>query len=242
MKYRIRFSHSQSLVICRAIYQAPILYSTKRKISKIDLENWNPLIFLHIPKCAGTTIESMLKNRYGDKHLSVKDLHQFKSYQFTSDNLPDSITLKHIPLDSLNEIFGRGFDINSKQVFTIIRDPYHRFVSIYNYLTQKGQIPRNMNPDEVLKHLIKNFMSPSLLTKGIPLAFAAPQSYFFGDVPLDCVNIYPLSYVGEFGLQEIKGSLKHENKARESKFVHSIKTRELIQEFYAKDYLKFKTF
>lgn len=78
----------------------------------------NKLVFIHIPKTGGTSIEEEFKNR-GDEPL-------FFSSEYKINN--------HSPQHSTyNELKNWNFIPDNFKVFTIIRHPYERFISEYNY-------------------------------------------------------------------------------------------------------------
>lgn len=76
-------------------------------------------IFLHIPKCAGTSIGNFFINEFQYKN---DELSLFKDFNyFTYDS-------HRIHFDNLNEEILQNYF-----VFTIVRHPYTRFVSEYKY-------------------------------------------------------------------------------------------------------------
>lgn len=97
------------------------------------MEPKNILIFLHIPKTAGTTLRSILDREYGRKRTFLID----------GDNSPKSIP-EHIPVESLQKItlvsgghlfFGIHRSIPSPSTyFTILREPVSRVVSHYYHV------------------------------------------------------------------------------------------------------------
>jgi hypothetical protein len=71
------------------------------------LEDNTPFMFIHIPKCAGTSIQSWYKKVFNDKVIIVN----------------------HAPV--------KNFGINNFFKWTIVRNPYDRFISWYKF---RGQI------------------------------------------------------------------------------------------------------
>jgi len=81
----------------------------------------NELLFVHIPKTGGTSIEDSLK-----KHNI--NVGRFKN-SMKNTELFNNVTCSywHIPPKNMNISF------NDYNVFTVIRNPYKRFVSEYKY-------------------------------------------------------------------------------------------------------------
>ena len=69
------------------------------------MDKLNQLLFLHIPKTAGTSIN--------------EDLQPYLKYQFG-----------HV---TAQEYIERGFDLKNIFTFTFVRNPYDRFVSLFFY-------------------------------------------------------------------------------------------------------------
>ena len=87
------------------------------------------LLFVHIPKTGGTSLENFLQNKYKQTLLS----------SFTNDILPDpeyrKISLQH---QTYNTIFKYRdiLDINfeSIKIISIVRNPYDRIISYLLFL------------------------------------------------------------------------------------------------------------
>ena len=79
------------------------------------------LVFIHIPKCAGTTVEKIIGTSTPDEYFSSwKNIQKGKlktSQHFTYLELKNDLDI------NWDEFF----------VFSIVRNPYARFVSEYNY-------------------------------------------------------------------------------------------------------------
>lgn len=79
-------------------------------------------IFIHIPKCAGTTIEKMLGT------CTVDELFSHTVVDGEQKNLQH---LTYLELKSKLKI-----DWSNYYVFSVVRNPYDRFVSEYKYLKE----------------------------------------------------------------------------------------------------------
>ena len=87
----------------------------------------NKLVFIHVPKCAGTSIENMIM---GDrKSFKVKDIG---STHVKADGFLEFAEGKHKPLRYYQENFKEAFE--SYYFFTFVRNPWSRLHSLYNYM------------------------------------------------------------------------------------------------------------
>ena len=130
----------------------------------------NKLIFFHIPKNAGTSVSSALlknENYYYPWVIISKILRKFKKTDnFFFDNLQKKIylftsheTVKTIEKKISSEIFDNFFK------FAVVRNPYSRFVSRYNYMKLTNKL-KELNFSEFLK-------------KHVELSLIADQQYKF---------------------------------------------------------------
>ena len=122
----------------------------------------NKLIFFHIPKNAGTSMSSaLLKNEvyYYPWVIVSKILRKFKKTDnFFYDNFQKKIHLftSHEPVASIeekisNQIFNNFFK------FAIVRNPFSRFVSRYNYIKSVNKLMK-LNFFEFVKNHVKSPM------------------------------------------------------------------------------------
>jgi hypothetical protein len=87
----------------------------------------NKYVFIWIPKNAGTSIYLSMRKRGMIKYKRLTSIKWFYNSNF-------SLTFGHTSLDSL---IASGMlkedEISGAHFFTVLRDPYERFNSIYNY-------------------------------------------------------------------------------------------------------------
>ncbi len=153
------------------------------------------ILFIHVPKAAGTSIVQSLYNRHDWCHLNYRD------YQQLFDN--------------------QNFDSISKIAF--VRDPYDRFVSAYNYLRYKSRasFDRFWVESNIGKDSIDSFIERWLDAKSVEDCsvdhFRSQASYLCdsaGELNIDYIG--KLETLGDdisrinakFGL---KITVKHEN-------------------------------
>ena len=90
----------------------------------------SPFIFVHIPKCAGTSIEQAFIPIV-TPHQSFKELPEEARSRFW---LPGREMLQHSKLRR----YGRSFPLELHFKFAIVRNPWDRAISQIEYLRAKG--------------------------------------------------------------------------------------------------------
>jgi hypothetical protein len=105
------------------------------------------LIYLHIPKTAGTYIQLTLLKKYGFfvYNWCAPD---YQSCVFSYKNLPIST---YFSQPEILEIMGIE-NLDEYRKFTFVRNPYHRFISAWKYLIEKGYLSNT----ETLENIIIN--------------------------------------------------------------------------------------
>lgn len=117
-----------------------------------------PVLFLHIPKTAGTSFLMMLRNTFGDRR--VHRVEQMDgNIQTTIDQIVDNDLNKlscltgHLPM----HLLGRHLD--RFQPFTILREPVARILSLYRFLRDgsPAEVKRlGLRPDFELRALLES--------------------------------------------------------------------------------------
>lgn len=137
-------------------------------------------IFIHIPKCAGTSIE---------KYLGMATTKQLFSYKKVKDtdltiSNPDWDTLnrppQHLKAYQLKQLLPNDVFANFYK-FSVVRNPYDRFVSEFSYI--------NDAPNEKTAE----FMFPSIskfIDAVLPLSEKDKVELFDGHLDYQCDYIY----------------------------------------------------
>lgn len=209
-------------------------------------------IFIHIPKCAGTSIEHALGHfdghtgRAGQDHRSIRMICKPVPVTRVISNLENSKDfIRRIreyyrkqanPSNAIN-VSKKEYDSYFK--FTIVRDPVERAFSWYKNAMRDPIHQKNygISPDISFDHFIKSFAGTG---------FLRPQTYWLkdyrGDIPMDFIGKFE-SLTEDFqeictklGVEHFK--LPHKIEGQTSRSVHAINegTRKFIRNFYAEDY------
>ena len=199
-------------------------------------------LFVHVPKVAGQSIESMLLSEHG------KTWEQRAPYLLRQNNDPalGPPRLAHL---SITEYITCGYtsrhEFDSLYKFAFVRNPWDRAASMYRYLTRS-------------KIGFEDFIKSVLLNKESRLSYFTKPQVFYTRDPL---NRLRLDYIGKFeNLQEdievVKknigipfAKLLHINKSSEREFdpkarsyreFYTPEAIEMIREIYHEDIEEFK--
>ncbi|TCS41945.1 sulfotransferase family 2 domain-containing protein [Reinekea marinisedimentorum] len=99
------------------------------------------LVFLHIPKCGGSTIRDKIINNYKGSGRVIKlyndnpekDYYTVETFKDNfRDGIPNDVSaiIGHISYDELAVVI----DINEWNAFSVVRDPLDRAISNLNYM------------------------------------------------------------------------------------------------------------
>jgi hypothetical protein len=88
------------------------------------------VIFIHIPRTAGSYIEEKLCKKYDCKRIWPKanEKNLFGLYKIKNNHY---LTLQHLTLNEMIKYKFINKNIENQFIFTIIRNPYDRIVSLY---------------------------------------------------------------------------------------------------------------
>lgn len=91
------------------------------------------IIFVHVPKTAGTSIRTALKNTVADDahNLLLPDVRRrLREARPGLGLVPPHLSIKHLNFFDI--------DVEDFDVFVSVRDPVERFVSLFNYITKNN--------------------------------------------------------------------------------------------------------
>ena len=120
------------------------------------------LIYLGIPKCASEYMEKNLKNNYNFVTMTNETIQYYLN---KSQELKIQLYNKNI-IDNCYEIFNIDEKYDTYTFFSVIRNPYERFLSGFLFCYGKPFIKNNVKPRIHLENSIRNVYSRSL--DGIP--------------------------------------------------------------------------
>ncbi|MEE2923014.1 MAG: sulfotransferase family 2 domain-containing protein [Pseudomonadota bacterium] len=89
-----------------------------------------PIVFLHIPKCAGTSIAAAITEALGaDKCYEYGKTEPYKRFESSAFSLDKNRFIAgHLTISQIELIRG------PKKIFTVVRDPVERVLSWYEFL------------------------------------------------------------------------------------------------------------
>ena len=104
------------------------------------------IVFLHIPKTAGTYVQHILLRNYGFPAYNYLS-YDYKSSVFSYKDLP---LVKYFSRKEILDVIGVD-DISEYKKFTIVRNPYKRFISGFEFLKEKGYIERDITFEDFIE-------------------------------------------------------------------------------------------
>ena len=105
------------------------------------------ILFIHIPKTGGTSIDSYFLKKHNEDVGIDKLIHQFIKYK--------NVAYQHLQLQVIyNQRDEFNIDFNNIQIMTIVRNPYHRIMSELAFL----QLVKDDTSQEITYKHIQNFI------------------------------------------------------------------------------------
>jgi hypothetical protein len=172
----------------------------------VDDGNPSPLVFLHLPKTAGSTLVRILRRQYADAEwLKGKDLNYFESPEHTREELakigdpwPSEIPAVHGHLS----LHLRGYFPRETRYMTIVRDPVERTISHFHHAVRQPDFRlRRDIPPPTLETPIEEALSSGLIPDNLQTRMLSGVPPFDGECTeemLDaaCANLDEFAYVG----------------------------------------------
>lgn len=207
-------------------------------INKCNKELKN-ILFIHIPKTGGTSIELYLSDKY---HIKLDEEHILTTMK--SNNFFEGISLQHQTLLNIinnNNIF--KIDFNEIDIITVIRNPYHRLLSDLFFL---NMIKPDSDQDEIHK-IVKNILNENRTNKKKYDNHFTPQYLFISD---EYNNLYPnIKILRTENLNNMMYELgyidfnnfhnKSSNKIEDIDKYFNRLTKNIINKYYERDFILF---
>lgn len=104
--------------------------SPQRSVRDQSYDPSEPLVFMHVPKCAGTSVAHALSYWFGERHVNLRqlpcrDVREDPRVVGGGSCIRDHFTLPHRTVESAYP--------GARQFFTMLRDPYDTLLSHYFY-------------------------------------------------------------------------------------------------------------
>ena len=197
-------------------------------------------IFIHIPKCAGQSVEETFLNDIGlDWYKHRHLLGCFKKPSTWSNNFPDRLAhltaYEYFDLDFINkETFCQFYK------FSIVRDPFDRVVSAWKDLTKSIDYNKK-NINFFILNILPNYISEKNY-------FFRSQKYFLCDPDTDKILVDNIIKFNELksGWEKVKKAtgiklnLTYRNKSKDIKINVSENSKQFVKELYKEDYYLLK--
>ena len=107
-----------------------------------------PLLFVHVPKCAGTSVEAYLAEAFGPLAMHDPQFNRLPAGARWSRTSP-----QHADAATLNRLFPPGF---LRASFAVVRHPVPRLVSVFRFQRDiERRIPPEMHFEEWLEGLAR---------------------------------------------------------------------------------------
>ncbi len=201
------------------------------------------LLFIHIPKTGGTSVDKYLLQKYNIKWNNLS-LHTVGSDLKFNNHVLQHVSYQNI-IDN-NNLF--NIDFNNLKIITITRNPYHRFVSalFYNNIIKKNTPEKDI--DQYIKYLLeyqlKNANDDNYNDKAIYDNHFIPQyKYLCHDNKL-CNNLIILQTenlnnmmhnIGYRDFNSYENINQHTSQQEYFKYITN-NTLEVINKFYKRDF------
>ncbi len=127
------------------------------------------VIFFHIPKTGGTSIESWLMNSMDCKQLLFN--------KFVLDDM--LVTPQHLGYSTIKKLLGEDV-FNKSFKFAIVRNPFDRLESEFFYRVKMGDIKLGKNPERYFSPWLIDAFNEYRTNPSIYDNHFRPQVYYYG--------------------------------------------------------------
>lgn len=203
------------------------------------MKKLNDILFIWIPKTAGTSIYTIFEKNGCLKLKSKEKFENFINKGF--------VTFGHVSVNHLLkvEIIKTEFFNNSFK-FCFVRNPYDRTVSLFHHFKRK----KNRLPDNIItfndfcNYIYNEKVSPIGLYNYKKLSQCNPQ-YLWIPKKIDFIGRFEnlqndFNYIcDKIGIEKTELPWKNKSKRDDYKSYYDKETKELIYNFYKEDFKKF---
>ena len=192
------------------------------------------VIFIWIPKSAGTSIYNAIKAR------KFKTIERIK-YRFCGRGV---VTFGHMDYYELLRQTHVSPDFDKKAFkFTIVRDPYDRAVSLYEYLKARNKLCHNYESFlDFLRRLNANGITPIGLYSSKETSHCNPQVRWLEKINLDFIGRFEnlendLQSVNlRLGISELIIPKKNKSNRGNTSEYYCSESRDLVHHIYREDF------
>ena len=203
------------------------------------------VLFIHVPKAAGTSIFTLLSEHVGmTKHNVFEDLVDMSDTELAQLK---NVSFGHLTSDSLFELgVLSSAQLETAFSFGFVRDPYARAVSLFAYLRRQRAIPNVWSFDSFLKAIAREKPEAGLwnvigLSQAAPMVqWMRPRTWHGPSLTLKFEDLEGSLKVLSTHLP-IPSELPHLNPSRRAPRPVAVSPSGLdfIQDFYAEDFAAF---
>ena len=200
------------------------------------------LIFIHIPKCGGTSIEVYISNNYKLKYKFCNVLNNIEKNSYILDKKSGSKALQHLTALEIRQNFN---DFEKYYKFSVVRNPYDRIISEYHWSRTIKSYKSYNKFDDFLKH-VQNVFKNKDFYKNLFSDHLIPQYLFLYEnnkLIVDKVYKFEEFYEIEKNLKDkynIDRKMRVCNKTKKEKIKLNKIQKEVIYNLYKKDFELFK--
>jgi len=198
------------------------------------------VFFAHVPKCAGSSVENYLRDRFGRLALLDRKYLLVDTHDRWSRTSP-----QHVDWASLTRMFPQDFFSN---IFTVVRHPVGRAVSAYRFQSEfEGTVPAGTTFAEWLQaevvarrtdpHHSDNHSRPQ--TEFLPPEDAMNCTVFHLEHGLDAIIPYLDGLAGNQSGPRAMGHALQAGASKAGPMTPTVEEKALIAEIYAADFARF---